>query len=123
MRIFIYTTLLIALCGPAVAEQRPIALPEILIGGNAATQVNSEKCVEVEIGSSRAFNCLNQKLRRQVDRVNPTLNTPPIDARSSDIRVGIVNVPAVQQQYGQNYGVSVIPYRPAPPVFNSPLAR
>lgn len=123
MRIVVIATLLIILCGPVVAEQRPIALPEILIGGDAATQVHSEKCVEVEIGSSQAFNCLNQKLRRQVDRVNPTLNAPPIDARSSDIRVGIVNVPAVQQQYGRNYGVSVIPYRPAPPVFNSPLAR
>lgn len=123
MRIVVLTTFLFALCGPLAAEQRPIALPEILIGGNAATQGNSEKCVEVEIGSSRTFNCLNQKLRRQVDRVNPTLNTPSIDARSPDILVGIVNVPAVQQQYGRNYGVSVMPFRPAPPIFNSTLAR
>jgi len=32
-------------------------------------------------------------------------------------------MPAVQQQYGRNFGVSAIPYRPAPPVFNSPIGR
>jgi hypothetical protein len=37
--------------------------------------------------------------------------------------VGIVNVPAVQQQYGQNFGHSVIPYWPPPPVFTSPLGH
>lgn len=37
----------------------------------------------------------------------------PVDAKSQDIKVGVVNVPAVQQQYGRNFGVSVIPYRPA----------
>jgi hypothetical protein len=79
--------------------------------------------VEVEIGGSKAFNCLNEKLKQQVDRVNPSLNTPPIDARSPDIRVGVVNIPAVQQQYGKNFGVSVVPFRPAPPVFSAPLGR
>jgi hypothetical protein len=29
----------------------------------------------------------------------------------------------VQQQYGRNFGVSVVPFRPAPPVFSSPLGR
>jgi hypothetical protein len=29
---------------------------------------------------------------------------------------GVVNMPAVKQQYGQNFGVSVIPYRPPLPV-------
>jgi hypothetical protein len=83
----------------------------------------SERCVEVEIGSSRALNCLNQKLKREVDRVNPSLNLPPIDAKSSDLKVGTVNIPGVQQQYGRNFGVSAFPYRPAPPVFTSPLHR
>jgi hypothetical protein len=66
------------------------------------------------------MDCLNQKLRREVDRVNPTLNLPPIDARASDTKVGVVNIPGVQQQYGRNFGVSVVPQRPAPPAFSAP---
>lgn len=47
-----------------------------------------------------------------------------IDARSSDLKKGVVNLPAVQQQYGKNFGRSVIPYRPGPPpVYTSPLGR
>jgi hypothetical protein len=55
-----------------------------------------------------------------VDRVDPVMNLPPIDARSPDIKTGVANIPAVQQQYGRNFGVSVVPYRPAPPVFSAP---
>jgi len=53
----------------------------------------------------------------------PVTNTPPIDAKSPDIRVGVVNVPGVQQQYGCDFGVSVYPYRPAAPVYSSPLGH
>ncbi len=125
LRAIVACIAVVALVSPSIAEpQRPSAephptpLPEIRIGGDAPTKHQS--CVEVEIGGSRAFNCLNDKLKQQVDRVNPSLNTPPIDARSPDIRVGVVNIPAVQQQYGKNFGVSVVPYRPsvvyAPPL-------
>ncbi|MBR0960677.1 hypothetical protein JQ566_25405 [Bradyrhizobium japonicum] len=69
------------------------------------------------------MDCLNQKLRREVDRVNPSINLPPIDARSPDNKVGVVNIPGVQQQYGGNFGISVAPYRPAPPVFSAPIGR
>jgi hypothetical protein len=107
------------LVSPGLAEERVTALPEIVIGGG--NPANTERCVEVEIGASRSMDCLNRKLRREVDRVNPTINLPPIDARSPDTKIGVVNVPGVQQQYGRNFGVSVIPQRPAPPVFSSPL--
>lgn len=71
-----------------------------------------ESCVEVEIGSSRAYDCLNTQLKEKVEKVAPLPNIPPLDARSPDTKLGIVNVPAVKQQYGKNYGNSVIPYRP-----------
>lgn len=103
---------------PVLAEERVMVLPEILIGGGMG---NTERCVEVQIGASRSMDCLNQKLRREVDRVNPVMNLPPIDARSPDTKVGVVNIPGVQQQYGRNFGVSATPYRPAPPVFSAPL--
>ncbi|MBR0869811.1 hypothetical protein JQ633_05545 [Bradyrhizobium tropiciagri] len=67
---------------------------------------------------------MNERLRRQVDRVNPPVtNTPPIDAKSHDLKVGVVNVPAVQQQYGRNFGVSAFPYRPPAPVYTSPVGH
>ncbi|WP_245311116.1 hypothetical protein [Bradyrhizobium valentinum] len=106
---------------PVKPEGRVTVRPEIVIGGGAGNApVKPDRCVEVEIGSSRAMDCLNQKLKREVDRVNPVMNLPPIDARSPDIKTGVVNIPAVQQQYGRNFGVSVMPYRPPPLVFSAP---
>jgi hypothetical protein len=104
------------------AEERVTVLPEMIIGGSKTSQAASERCVEVEIGSSRAFECLNQKLKQQVDRMAPSLNLPPLDARSPDTKIGVVNTPGVQQQYGKNFGVSAAPYRPAPLHFTSPMA-
>jgi len=128
-----------SLVSQGVAEEQVNVLPEIVVGGGAPAIVvgsrasgspaggrasgSPDRCVEVEIGSSRAMDCLNQKLRKEVDRVNPSLNLPPIDARSQDLKIGIVNMPAVQQQYGRNFGVSAVPYRPAPPVYSSPLGH
>ena len=122
---------LVALCcglvQPALTsaeERNSIPLPVIVVGGKKdgppPTTTNTERCVEVEIGSSRAFNCLNQKLKREVDRVAPTLNLPPIDARSPDTKTGVINIPAVQQQYGKNFGVSATPYRPGPLIYSGP---
>jgi hypothetical protein len=143
MRLVVFSSLLIA--GAAVlsagavsngaAEERSHALPEIVIGGGSSAVAAgggpnappasgganaaraTERCVEVEIGSSKSMDCLNQKLKREVDRVSPTINQPPIDARSPDTKVGVINIPGVQQQYGKNFGVSVVPFRPAPPTF------
>lgn len=93
--------------------------PEVIIGGGAGNaSARSDRCAET--GSGNTMDCLNRKLRQEVDRVNPVMNLPPIDARSPDIKIGIVNIPAVQQQYGRNFGVSVVPQRPPSPVFSTP---
>jgi len=90
-------------------------------GATAQAADKFERCVDVVIGHEKSFDCMNESLKRQVDRVNPpVLNTPPIDARSQDLKVGVVNVPAVQQQYGKNFGISAFPYRPPPPVYAAP---
>jgi hypothetical protein len=113
----------------ATAQDKPVALPEIRVGGEQAPAKGNapaggtDRCVDVEIGSSHAFDCLNRKLREQVDRVNPNMPAAPLDASSPDLKVGTVNIPAVQQQYGKNFGVSVIPYRPPPPIFTIPMGR
>ncbi|MGP9814513.1 hypothetical protein ACTZWT_23625 [Rhodopseudomonas sp. NSM] len=92
----------------------------IMIGGGQHAAPSIDRCVEVEIGGASALGCLNQKLKREVDKVNPKFNLPPLDARSADVRVGNVNEAAVRQQYGANYGRSVIPFRPPPPVYFVP---
>jgi hypothetical protein len=117
MRLILISLVVAGLVTPASAEERILVLPEIVIGGGVG---KADRCAEAEIGPSRSMDCLNQKLQREVDRVNPMLNLPPVDARSSDTKVGVVNIPAVQQQYGRNFGVSAVPYRPAPPVFSAP---
>jgi hypothetical protein len=97
----------------------PSAPPQqgVIIGGAPRQSPNFERCVDVRVGGENAFGCLNETLKRQVDRVNPSMNVPPFDARSSDISVGNVNEAAVREQYGSNYGRSAIPYRPAAPTF------
>lgn len=112
---------LVAVMATPVAAQTPgLTNPPMerrdgtIIGGQPSTST-FERCVDVQIGSDGAFGCLNQKLRREVDKINPSINLPPIDARSPDVRVGNVNEAAVRQQYGSNYGRSVLPYRPPIP--------
>lgn len=99
----------------ASAQARPpeLTLPEITVSPDGA---NREK-------EKRALQQLNKELRRKVDETNPSLNLPPIDARSQDLKTGIVNIPAVQQQYGRNFGRSVIPYRPSAPTYTAPIGR
>jgi hypothetical protein len=110
---------------PAVAQAPgggaapPAERRETIIGGGPSAPT-FERCVDVQIGGDNAFSCLNQKLKRQVDQVNPSLNLPPLDARSPDVRVGNVNEAAIRQQYGSNYGRSAVPFRPPTPTFAMP---
>jgi hypothetical protein len=130
-------TLIVIVVLPAHAEE-PIVLPEVTVIGRppknttlpgtsqtgaGPTSAGPSRCGAASIGGDQSFGCLNETLKRQVDQINPVLNAPPIDAKSQDLKVGTVNIPAVQQQYGQNFGHSVIPYRPPPLVFTSPLTH
>jgi hypothetical protein len=100
---------------PAPADRQPVAPREIIIGGQEPPPAAGvQQCVDVEIGGDHAYGCLNQQLRREVDRVNPTSNVAPLDARSPDTRVGTANEAAIREQYGPNYGRSVVPFRPPP---------
>ncbi|MGJ4895389.1 MULTISPECIES: hypothetical protein [unclassified Bradyrhizobium] len=94
-----------------------------VLGGRMATSGDKpERCTGNASAQPRTFGCINESLRRKVDAVNPAENQTPIDARSSDLKVGTVNIPAVRQQYGANFGRSVVPYRPTA-VFPSGLGR
>jgi hypothetical protein len=137
-------TSIVAAVMPAHVQERT-ALPEITVGappkngapsdasraGAGPTSAGPTGAGPINAGHTRCgtatsggdLGCLNETLKKQVDQVNPVLNAPPIDAKSQDLKVGTVNIPAVQQQYGQNFGHSVIPFRPSPPVFTSPVGR
>jgi hypothetical protein len=89
-------------------------------GGGAANGPGAASCTGKESDPSEAMRCLNQQMKGQADKVNPTMSTPPIDAKSGDTKIGVVNIPGVQQQYGKNFGVSAAPFRPAAPTFTRP---
>jgi hypothetical protein len=72
---------------------------------------------------AKSLDRLNRELKRKVDEVNPTTNTPPLNAASPDTKIGVINIPGVQQQYGKNFGVSAFPYRPPPPVYAPPIGH
>lgn len=94
---------------------------EFTIGGDTRRDQTIERCVDVEIGGTRSFKCLNDRLKRRADDVNPALPGPPLDATSPDTKIGVMNAPAVKEQYGSNYGKSIYPYRPPPLIYSSPL--
>jgi len=120
-----------------VRAQEPTPLPPVTIsspgprtadkdnngsGSNRKDSKGAERCVDVTIGNDTSLGCLNDQLKQKVDAVNPPVqNIPPIDAKSSDLKVGTVNIPGVQQQYGKSFGNSVVPYRPPPLIFSSPI--
>jgi hypothetical protein len=123
--IFICLPWLLGLCSRALAEDAHVlVLPEIVIGGDKDKGTAPEHCADTDPAAAKGMDCLNQKLKHEVDRVNPpTFNQPPLDARSPDPKVGVINIPGVQQQYGKNFGVSAVPFRPPPAVFSSPVGR
>ncbi len=47
---------------------------------------------------SAVIGLCNQRLKFQVDAIQPSVNSPPLDARSQDVRIGIVNAAAAAQQ-------------------------
>jgi hypothetical protein len=121
-------TFLIFICLPWLIGSRAFAeeahvlvLPEIVIGGDKDKPAGPQHCADNDPAAAKGIDCLNQKLKREVDRVNPpTFNVPPLDARSPDPKVGVINIPGVQQQYGKNFGVSAVPFRPPAAVFGRP---
>jgi hypothetical protein len=82
-------------------------------------------CVEVQIGQDRAsqMNCLNEALRRSVEREhNAPVLEAPITAQSASNKVGTFNNAASQQMMGNAYGVSAVPQRPHS-TFSNPLIQ
>src|ERR1700753_4321295 len=102
------------------AQVLPPSSPEP--GPGSAPSKPSASADPCKADGGKGLGCLNQKLKNQVDQASSNASTPtaPLDAKSPDLKVGVVNIPGVQQQYGKNFGVSAVPFRP-PRVFSAPL--
>jgi hypothetical protein len=115
---------LVLAAAPALAQDAAGNNSGVFIGGTATPSAPADQtCVEVEIGGQKApaYSCINQRLQQQVQQVQPVANIPPLDASSPAVAVHGFNQTALQQQFGQNFGKSVVPFRPPAPTFNSSL--
>jgi len=92
-------------------------------GSGPGSGSGQKRCADGPPGNDRSLGCLNDKLKKEVDKVNPTANIPPLDAKSADPKIGVISIPGVKQQYGPNFGISAFPYRPAAPVYAPPITH
>jgi hypothetical protein len=120
---FLSVILALALVGPAKSgAQTPLGAPAPAAG---ITLLGSpgQTCVQVEVQGEKPspYNCLNQELQQQVQGTSQSQPKLPLGATSPSNAVGTFNEQGVSEQYGQNFGKSVIPYRPTPPVYGNVL--
>lgn len=113
------TTIAVLTVMPARTDAQ-ISLPEITVHAPTPKSGAGKSSADVKGGDDHSLERLNEQLKRKVDEINPIGNNPPLDARSPGTKTGVVNIPGVAQQYGKNFGHSVVPYRPAAPVYISP---
>ncbi len=78
-------------------------------------------CVDVKIGDEQFYNCLNERLRRLTEQPRFSSTDTTLNAFSPAPQVGTFNEAATSERLGSAFGHSVIPQRPPPPVFFSPL--
>jgi hypothetical protein len=107
-----------AVLAQATSNGRSITLP-----GSAEPPTTAQTCVQVQIEGQNlsALNCLNQQLQQQVQGANPSQPSLPLAANSPSNKVGTFNEQSVKEQYDQNFGKSVIPYRPPASPFGNSL--
>jgi hypothetical protein len=92
-------------------------------GATHALAAEQQSCVDVQVGSERYYHCLNEQMQRVPRDPSSAAKDAPLTARSPDPAVGSFNQSAAHERLGSSFGKSVVPQRPAPPVFSSPLVR
>ncbi len=92
-----------------------------LPGSSGESGAPGQTCVQVRIAGETAspYNCLNQELQQQVQGSGAPQPSLPLGPASPSNQIGTFNEQSVSEQYGKNFGKSVIPYRPPPPVFSN----
>lgn len=95
-------------------------LAALLIAMTPAGAGASQTCVQVQIAGQGAASlaCLNQELQSQAQAASgQAAPAAPLSAGSPANATGSFNEAGVAEQYGKNFGVSALPYRPPPPVY------
>jgi hypothetical protein len=85
------------------------------------TTETKQSCVDVKIGMEQYYSCLNQRLQSGIEQHRFTSRDAPYSATSAAPAVGGFNEAATRERLGNAFGHSVIPQRPPPPNFSSPL--
>jgi hypothetical protein len=85
------------------------------------TAQTKQSCVDVKIGMEQYYSCLNRQLQSGIGQHRFTSRDAPYSAASPDPEVGSFNEAATRERLGNAFGHSVIPQRPPPPNFSSPL--
>ncbi len=86
-------------------------------------QATHQTCVDVQVGSAKSYDCLNQQLQGAAHRTPrfSSDNDAPYGAASPGNVTGQFNEGATRNRLGANFGKSVTPQRPvqnfAPPRF------
>ena len=71
-------------------------------------------CTDVQVGSAQSYACINAQLGNVANaQPRPSSSTDaPISAASPGYATGTFNQAATANRLGQNFGKSVVPYRP-----------
>jgi hypothetical protein len=130
-RLFPYRTVLglgagLAIClfaSAGVQAQNTSGSGNFSVGGKTAPLSGGQTCVQVQIQGQKPnpYDCLNQQLQSQAQGGTQSSPSLPLAANAPSNKVGTFNEQGVKEQYGQNFGKSVIPFRPPPPSFSNSL--
>lgn len=80
----------------------------------AAAGAAQPDCVDVQVGSARSFDCINQALKSDVARSRAEPDASTLSATSPAPRIGLYNQAGTREHLGANFGISAFPARPQP---------
>ena len=113
---------MLAMAAPAVIGGWSAAAAQDKPAPENASPPPQSGCVYVETEGDPGgrLACIQQRLRaaaREAQEKVAPLPGAPLDARSTDTRVGVANEAATRQRMGNQFGVSVHPQRPPAPKY------
>ena len=85
----------------------------------APARAASPNCVDVQVGSARSYDCINQALKGDVANSGAAPDASTLSATSPAPRLGLYNQAGTREHLGANFGISAYPARPQP-TFSAP---
>ncbi len=72
-------------------------------------QTPQKSCLDVQVGSARSFDCINEGLREKVGGTRPPGDDTVVTATSPSNRTGTFNQSATREYLGSSFGHSAVP--------------